>query len=342
EFYKNLKVSATWKKKVAKSRVNGVEIEFDGMTLAIILEIPGNSDLCDYIKEEWEPARYSNSLEITRKFANDDTILEARRVKLVEMKPFHRFLKIFVMKNLVPRFGKRDITSIMDLTYMDYLLSRRKIDLPRVIIRHMSYVINVPNHELPYGELLSRIYEAFHVPLNCKKGEDPKMYDYFEETFLTKSQLKRENRVWWLGSGENTRRDDEEVARAEAVNEEEQNQEFDWEAVVDEAADQGESGSDDQFFDTQVEVDAPVVEAPAVPAFPTSPGDLTNQQKAPEAARVDPSGPSRHIPDSVFIPLQAEFERARANKIQADLENAQAENARLLALLRQAQSQLKP
>ncbi|GAB2266818.1 hypothetical protein Dimus_001806, partial [Dionaea muscipula] len=79
EFYKNLKVSVTWKKEVAKSRVNGVEIEFNRMTLATILEIPENSGLCDCIKEEWEPARYSNPLEITRKFANDDTIVEARR-----------------------------------------------------------------------------------------------------------------------------------------------------------------------------------------------------------------------------------------------------------------------
>ncbi|GAB2301236.1 hypothetical protein Dimus_035270, partial [Dionaea muscipula] len=101
------------------------------MTLATILEIPGNSGLCDYIKEEWEPARYSNPVEITRKFANDNFILVARRVKLVEMKPFYRFLQIFVMKKLVPRFGKRDITSFIDLTYMDYLLSRRKINLPR-------------------------------------------------------------------------------------------------------------------------------------------------------------------------------------------------------------------
>ncbi|GAB2281073.1 hypothetical protein Dimus_015682 [Dionaea muscipula] len=238
EFFKNLKVSVTWKKEVAKSRVNGVKIEFDGMTLATILEIPGNSGLCDYIKEEWEPARYSNPLEITRKFSNDDTILEARRVKSVEMKPFHRLHQIFVMKNLVPQFGKRDIISFMDLTYMDYLLSRRKI-----------------------------------------KREDTKRYDYFEETFLTMSQLKRENGVWWLGIGENRRRDDEEVAPAknEEVLEEEQNQEFDWEAAVDEAAVQGESESDDKFFDAQVDVEEPVAEALAVPAIPASLGDSTNQ-----------------------------------------------------------------
>ncbi|GAB2286517.1 hypothetical protein Dimus_020915 [Dionaea muscipula] len=110
----------------------------------------------------------------------------------------------------------------------------------------MAYVINVPNHELPYGELITRIFEAFHVPLNYKKGEDPKRYDYFEETFLTMSQLKRENGVWWLRIGENRRRDNEEVAPAEneEVHEEEQNLEFDWEAEIDEAAFQGNQGQE--------------------------------------------------------------------------------------------------
>ncbi|GAB2276542.1 hypothetical protein Dimus_011262 [Dionaea muscipula] len=134
------------------------------------------------------------------------------------------------------------------------------------------------------------------------------------------------------------------TAPAEEVHEEEevQNADFDWEAVIDEAAVQGESGSDDQFFDAQVDVEEPMIEAPAAPAFPASPGDSTNQQKEQTPAGVDPSGPSSHIPESVMIKLQAEFERARANRIQFDLEKAQAENARLLALLQQAQSKPKP
>ncbi|GAB2290333.1 hypothetical protein Dimus_024612, partial [Dionaea muscipula] len=126
------------------------------------------------------------------------------------------------------------------------------------------------------------------------------------------------------------------------VNEEEAEAQpdFDWEAVVDETTLLVESGLNDQFFDAQVEVEEPVAEAPAVPVFPTSPGDSSNQQK--EATGVNPSGPSGNIPDSVMSKLQADFGRARANRIQADLEKAQAENVRLLALLQQAQSQPKP
>ncbi|GAB2298282.1 hypothetical protein Dimus_032351 [Dionaea muscipula] len=112
------------------------------------------------------------------------------------------------MKNVVPRFGKRDLTSFMDLTYMDHAVSGRKIDLPRVMMRHMAYVILVKDHELPYGDWMSMIFDAFGVPLVDKKGEEPKRYNYFEETFLTMCKLKREDGIWWIGTGENRRRDD--------------------------------------------------------------------------------------------------------------------------------------
>ncbi|GAB2301874.1 hypothetical protein Dimus_035898 [Dionaea muscipula] len=92
KFYKNLTMSITWKKEVAKSRVNGINIEFDCMTLAIILNIPENNGICDYIKEVWEEPKYYKPLEITKKFANDENIVEARRVKSVELQPFYQLL----------------------------------------------------------------------------------------------------------------------------------------------------------------------------------------------------------------------------------------------------------
>ncbi|GAB2296461.1 hypothetical protein Dimus_030578, partial [Dionaea muscipula] len=210
--------------------------------------IPRNSGLCDYIKEERQPSRYSNPLEITRKFANDENILEARR----------------------------------------------------------------------------------------KKGEDPKRYDYFEETFLTMCQLKRENGVWWLGTGDHRRRDDdvEEVnndalAENEEVTEEEEVQnDFDREVMIDEAALQGESELGEKFYDTEDEIEESAAVGEEVLEVPAQ---ASAQQKETEAVGVDPSGLTRSITDSIFSSLQADFERARANRIQADLEKAQAENARLLA-----------
>ncbi|GAB2295353.1 hypothetical protein Dimus_029525, partial [Dionaea muscipula] len=150
EFFARLTLIHYKKKEVARSSVRAVEIEFDQLRLASILGIPGNNGICEYIKDVWEESKYTKPLEITRKFANDNTIMEARRVRSVEMKLFQRFMHFLVLKNVVPRFGKRDTTSYMDLIYMDHIVSRRLVNLPRVMMRHMSYVISVKDHELPY------------------------------------------------------------------------------------------------------------------------------------------------------------------------------------------------
>ncbi|GAB2286338.1 hypothetical protein Dimus_020754 [Dionaea muscipula] len=131
------------KRDVVKSKVRGVDMEFDHEKLATILGVPGKNGICEYIKDVWEESKYTKPLEITRRFANDENLMAARRVK--------------------------------------------------------------------------------------------------------------ENRIWWIGSGENRRRDDDvDAQEGEAEEEEERNQgDFDWEAVVEEAAVEGESGSGEKFYDAE-------------------------------------------------------------------------------------------
>ncbi|GAB2288751.1 hypothetical protein Dimus_023063, partial [Dionaea muscipula] len=124
---------------------------------------------------------------------------------------------------------------------------------------------------------------------------------------------------WWIGTREYRRRDDEIEAPAEEVHEEEVQNDFDWEAVIDEAADQGESGSGEKFYDAEDEIQEPATMVEEVPAMAAQ---ASAQQKETEAARVDPSGLSGHILKTVMNKLQAEFERARVDRIQADLEKA--------------------
>ncbi|GAB2301457.1 hypothetical protein Dimus_035479 [Dionaea muscipula] len=310
------------------------------MTIGFHPWCSGKNGICEYIKDVWEESKYTKPLEITRRFANNETLIAARRVKSGEMNPFQRFIHFLVMKNVIPRFGKRDTSSFMDLTYMDHLMARRLVNLPRVMMRHMSYVISMKDHELPYGDWLTMVFKEFGVPLVDKKGEEPKRYDYFEETFLTMCKLTRENGVWWVGTGENRRRDDVVNAPEEEDEEEGGNQaEFDWEAVIDKVEVEGESRSDEQFYDAQVDVEEPVTETPAAPEVVA---EASVQQKEAVASGVDPSCPTGRIPEAVMNKLQAEFERARANRFQVDLEMAQVENAGLLALLQQAQTKPKP
>ncbi|GAB2288536.1 hypothetical protein Dimus_022866 [Dionaea muscipula] len=211
-----------------------------------------------------------------RRFANDDTIIKARRVKSVEMKPSQR----------------------------------RSVNLPRVMMRQMSYVISVKDHELPYGDWLTMVFEAFGVPLVNKKGEEPKR----------------------------RRDDDGDAPEVEAEDEDEGNKDdFDWEAVIDEATVEGESGSGEKFYDAEDEAQGSPELHDEIPAEATP---SSAQQKDKDIAGVDPSGPSSR--EAEFLKFQAEFERKRANRFHDDLEKAKAENARLLALLHQAQTKPHP
>ncbi|GAB2294704.1 hypothetical protein Dimus_028899, partial [Dionaea muscipula] len=238
EFYAKMTVIHLKKKDIVKSKVRGVDLEFDNEKLATILGVPGKNGICEYIKEVWEESKYTKPLEITRRFANDATIMKARRVQSIEMKPSRRFIHFTVMKNVIPRFGKRDTSSFLDLTYMDHLMARRLVDTPRVMMRHMSYVISMKDHELPYGDWLTLVFEAFGVPLVIKKGEEPKKYDFFEDTFLTMCKPTGEDGIWWIGSGENRRRDDDEATQEEeAEGDDEGNKDdFGREAIIDEAS----------------------------------------------------------------------------------------------------------
>ncbi|GAB2285604.1 hypothetical protein Dimus_020048 [Dionaea muscipula] len=159
----------------------------------------------------------------------------------------------------------------------------------------LASILGIPGnngiyHELPYGDWMTMIFEEFGVLLVDKKGEELKKYDFFEETFLAMCKLTRENGVWGIVSGENRRRDDEIEAPAEDVHEEEveDQNDFDWEVVIDEAAVQGESGSGEKFYDAKDEIQEPVAVVEEVPAMAAQ---ASAQQNETTPSGFDPSGP---------------------------------------------------
>ncbi|GAB2286327.1 hypothetical protein Dimus_020744 [Dionaea muscipula] len=167
------------KKDVVKSSVKGVAIKFDHDRLASILGVPGKNGICEYIKDVWEESKYMKPLEITRRFANNETLTAARRVKSEE--------------------------------------------------------------------------------------------------------------------------EDEEEGGNQA--------EFDWETVIHEAAVEGESRSDEQFYDAQVDVEEPRCRDSIAPKWLLK----LLLSKGNNEDRSRPSCPTGRIPEAVMNKLQAEFERARAN-----------------------------
>ncbi|GAB2303716.1 hypothetical protein Dimus_037700, partial [Dionaea muscipula] len=242
-----------------------------------------------------------------------EKLLKRRDLMHVEAyKEFHKNLTVSLSKKKeVVRSSVRGVNIEMDKH--DTCFNSRcswLVNLPRVMLRHMAYVISAPTHELLYGDRSTMVFEAYNVPL-------------------------REQGVWWLEIGGIHRRDDEDEAPAKNNNQED----FEWEAVNEEAEIQGEFGSTEKFYDAEddvqgsADVSNEVLEVSA---------PVSDQQKEKASIGVDPSVPTGSIPDPLLQHFQAELDRARADRLQVELDKARAENARLQALLRQASSQPKP
>ncbi|GAB2297693.1 hypothetical protein Dimus_031780 [Dionaea muscipula] len=132
---------------------------------------------------------------------------------------------------------------------------------------------------------------------------------------------------------ERRRDNDGDAPEVEAEDKDEGNKDdFDWEAVIDEANVEGESGSGEKFYDAEEEAQG----SPELPdEIPAEATPSSAQQKDKGIAGVDPSGPTGR---ELEFRNSSRLERKRANRFHDDLEKAKAENARLLALLHQAQT----
>ncbi|GAB2281456.1 hypothetical protein Dimus_016044 [Dionaea muscipula] len=234
EFYAKMTVIHLKKKDIVKSKVRGVEIEFDHEKLATILGIHRNNGMREYVKDVWEESKYIKPLEIT------------------------------------------------------------------------------------------------------EKGEEPKKYDFFEDTFLTMCKLTRENGIWWIGSGENRRRDDDEAAQEEEAEGEDEGNRVDFggrRSLMRQAV-EGESGSGRSSM--MLEEDARG--SRSADEIPARCYTRFGSTKDKGIARVDPSGPTS---EKRLYEVSSEFERKRANKFHDELEKAKA-RMRTFSLTSPSQIQIQP
>ncbi|GAB2266212.1 hypothetical protein Dimus_001233 [Dionaea muscipula] len=137
EFYAKIKVTHLRKKDVIKSSVKGIDIEFDHERLATILGVHVRNGMREYI--------------------------ERRRVKSGEMKPFRRFIHFLVMKNVIQRFRRETL----EASWIDIYRSSNDKEVSRYATSDdetHELCDLMKDHELPYGDWLTLVFEAFGVP----------------------------------------------------------------------------------------------------------------------------------------------------------------------------------
>ncbi|GAB2288532.1 hypothetical protein Dimus_022862 [Dionaea muscipula] len=75
------------------------------------------------------------------------------------------------VKGVAIEFDHLRLASVLGIPEtMGYKIS----NLPRVMLRNMSYLISMKDHELPFGDWLTMVFEEFGVPLVDKQGRNQK------------------------------------------------------------------------------------------------------------------------------------------------------------------------
>ncbi|KAH0649983.1 hypothetical protein KY284_029895 [Solanum tuberosum] len=83
------------------------------------------------------------------------------------MAPVHKLLFELVLKGVLPRGHRRHITSFRDMGISNTLERKESIDWLSLMIKHMARVADPQpgSHQLVFGNLLTRVFTAFAVPL---------------------------------------------------------------------------------------------------------------------------------------------------------------------------------
>jgi len=87
------------------------------------------------------------------------------------MTSLHQLFFWFIIKNIILRGQGRNLADAMDQCFIDLMDRAEQINLPAIMIRHISWIANTSReHDLGYGFLLTLVFEHFGISLQKKVG----------------------------------------------------------------------------------------------------------------------------------------------------------------------------
>ena len=166
EFYANCEVNQG----VVTSMASGKPLWFNAKELAEILGIPSECFRV-YAGEDKTVLRIERLLQLTQRLSQQPDLKAPWSVKKGETALFHRLLFLFIIKNIIPWGQGRNLMDAMDQCFTDLLDWGEQINLPTIMISHISTIANTArDHDLGYGLLFSSIFQHFGVSLQKKVG----------------------------------------------------------------------------------------------------------------------------------------------------------------------------
>ena len=111
-------------------------------------------------------------------------------------------LLLFVQHNILPGGGHRSEPSYIDLWLVDSIMCGRKVNLGYLIVQHMANGLSSAHSVLPYGMLLTTLFQACDVDLDSESDiRISKPFDAIKYTCIARSGYEFDGRRWVKKAG---------------------------------------------------------------------------------------------------------------------------------------------
>ncbi|GFZ06751.1 hypothetical protein Acr_18g0009210 [Actinidia rufa] len=143
------------------SYVRGKHIVLNPTILSQIIGVPNDGELI-FLEKPSQLKNHVNKAEMNETVSIHGTVGASQHKELKkEFRLFHKFISY----NVTPKHGHHNQVSTME----NFIIYRSAIEDPLnlnyIILREMAYVRTHKNRSLPYGALLTKIFEHFEVNL---------------------------------------------------------------------------------------------------------------------------------------------------------------------------------
>ena len=162
QFYTNLTYNSSTRS--IRSFVNGREIILDESSLGKILNIPYNGWGIEPLTK-WSHSPLS-PLEQIKIVMLDDSVSFTYIPSVSQLPPLSRVIHQLCFDNIFPRDPHYYRITEQDMFFISMILSQKPVNLPGIILSYMNAVVK-KDLSLPYGGILTHVFECFDVDLEC-------------------------------------------------------------------------------------------------------------------------------------------------------------------------------
>ncbi|CAL1402461.1 unnamed protein product [Linum trigynum] len=169
----------------------GVEMCITEKVLAEVLETTNLRKRID-VFNAWNETHFSRAKQIQTVcgLAEEEDAEDCSRPTIRELTVKVRVLNHMLSYNILPKGGHREAVTYFDIELLINLLSHEKVNLPYLIFTHMLAVAENSNRNLPYGMILTLLFDHFNVDLSGEVGLRVSRQEFYTVTYLKKMEIE--------------------------------------------------------------------------------------------------------------------------------------------------------